>query len=128
MTELPLDDIQADLAFVLSAVERRAIKDARLIVWMVQRGQHAEASALVQQDRASNFMDALDPLCDRLDRAERVGNRKLGEWLAEQRDADDACPICGEPRFRRGGRDEWGNICLDEIHDPTDEIQRGGKP
>lgn len=91
MSDIPPipEGILEDLAIILTPQERQAIMDARLIVWMVQHGQTAEAVALADAKSPAHFFDTLDGLADRLENAERVGRRKMREWVRSIREGDE---------------------------------------
>lgn len=87
----PIPDLGPDeQAYILTGVERFAIRDARLIVSLVRSGQLDEAYELASQTDG-NFLDDLEPLAERVKHGDRVAFRKISEWCArlEQQKSDE---------------------------------------
>jgi hypothetical protein len=82
---LPFPDLSKDedQAYVLSPGERWAIRDARLLLWMIKSDQIEMAIEFANQDVA-DFWDELEALADRVEHGQRVSFKQIKRWAEER--------------------------------------------
>lgn len=80
----PLPDLSKDedQAYVLSTSERYAIRDARLLLWMIKTDQIEMAVEFAAQEETA-FWENLEALADRVEHGERVSHRQIQRWVAQ---------------------------------------------
>jgi hypothetical protein len=83
----PLPDLNKDedQAYVLSPGERYAIRDARLLLWMIKNDQIEMAEEFANQEDGA-FWENLEEVADRIEHGERVSIKQIKRWVAQMQE------------------------------------------